>query len=80
MELHTIRGAYTALREHGQQIGWLLRSKAKAPPIVVSPGHRVAMPSVADLCMRFTTDDRMPEPLRMAQMFGASTPSPAGKD
>jgi deoxyribonuclease V len=80
MELHTIRGAYTALREHGQQIGWLLRSQAKAPPIVVSPGHRVAMPSVADLCMRFTTDDRMPEPLRMAQMLGASTPSPAGKD
>ena len=74
MELHTIRGAYVALREHGQQIGWLLRSQAKVPPIVVSPGHKVAMPSVADLCMRFTTDDRMPEPLRLALALGTTTP------
>ena len=65
--LHQIRGAYTPLREHGQQIGWLLRSKPQASPVVVSPGHRVAMASAADLCMRFTRDEREPEPVHVAQ-------------
>ena len=65
--LHQVRGAYTPLREHGQQIGWLLRSKPQAAPIVVSPGHRVAMASAADLCMRFTRDERVPEPVHVAQ-------------
>jgi deoxyribonuclease V len=31
-----------------EQIGWLLRSKVKCNPLVVSPGHRVAMASAAD--------------------------------
>jgi deoxyribonuclease V len=70
-DLHQIRGAYTPLREHGEQIGWLLRSKPETAPIIVSPGHRVAMASVADLTMRFTTTERMPEPVHMAQRLGA---------
>jgi deoxyribonuclease V len=69
-ELHQIRGAYTPLREHGEQIGWLLRSKRNTPPIVVSPGHRVAMASTADLCMRFTSTERVPEPIHLAQRLG----------
>ena len=70
-DLHQQRGAYTALRDHGEQIGWLLRSKADVAPIIVSPGHRVAMASAADLVMRFTADERMPEPVQMAQHLGA---------
>jgi deoxyribonuclease V len=69
--LHQVRGAYTPLREHGQQIGWLLRSKPEVAPIVVSPGHRVAMASAADLCMRFTQSEREPEPVHMAQRLAA---------
>ena len=65
-EPHQVRGAYTALRHHGQQIGWLLRSKPKCDPLIVSPGHRVAMASAADLVMRFTAGDRLPEPTRLA--------------
>jgi deoxyribonuclease V len=68
-DLHQIRGAYTPLREHGEQIGWVLRSKPEVAPIIVSPGHRVAMASVADLVMRFTGTERMPEPILMAQQF-----------
>ncbi len=64
---HPMRGAYTALRARDQhQIGWLLRSHALRPPLVVSPGHRVAPASTADLVMRFVTDARLPEPLRLA--------------
>ena len=69
--LHQIRGAYTPLREHGEQIGWMLRSKPRCQPLVVSPGHRVAMASAADLVMRFTTTYRLPEPLRLATRLAA---------
>lgn len=70
-EPHQVRGAYTALRHHGHQIGWLLRSKPKCNPLVVSPGHRVAMPSAADLVMRFTTSYRLPEPTRLADRIAS---------
>jgi deoxyribonuclease V len=66
-EPHQTRGAYTALRDHGRrQLGWLLRSKPGCPPLVVSPGHRVALASAADLVMRYTRNHRLPEPLRLA--------------
>ncbi len=66
-EPHETRGAYTALRDPTRrQLGWLLRSRPGHPPLVVSPGHRVALASAADLVMRFTRGDRLPEPLRLA--------------
>ena len=64
---HQTRGAYTALRDRGEQTGWLLRSKVECDVLVVSPGHRVAMASAADLVMRYVTSaHRLPEPLRLA--------------
>ena len=63
---HQTRGAYTALRDGREQVGWLLRSKVNCSPLVVSPGHRVAMASAADLVMRYVTTYRLPEPTRLA--------------
>ena len=68
---HPMRGAYTALRDRGAQIGWLLRSKVDCDPLVVSPGHRVAMASAADLVMRFVGTDPLPEPMRLAGRLAA---------
>jgi deoxyribonuclease V len=70
-EPHQVRGAYTPLRSNGTQLGWLLRSKLECDPLVVSPGHRVSMASVADLVMRFTGSDRLPEPTRLADRFAS---------
>jgi len=64
--LHRMRGAYTPLRENGTQIGWVLRSKPKCNPLIVSPGHRVSMAASAELVMRFVTTYRLPEPTRLA--------------
>ncbi len=64
--LHQMRGAYTPLRDNGTQIGWVLRSKAKCNPLIVSPGHRVSMAASAELVMRFVTTYRLPEPTRLA--------------
>ena len=67
-EPHQTRGAYTALRDAARrQIGWLLRSLPGSAPLVVSPGHRVALASAADLVMRFTRAHRLPEPIRLAR-------------
>ena len=73
---HQTRGAYTALRDGGAQIGWLLRSKVDCDPLVVSPGHRVAMASAADLVMRCVTTHRLPEPMRLAARLGAGGAGP----
>lgn len=74
--LHRIRGAYTPLRDGGTQVGWLLRSEVDSDPLAVSPGHRVAMASAADLVMRFVERDRLPEPLRLAFGFASSGVTP----
>jgi deoxyribonuclease V len=64
---HDTRGAYTALRApDGRQLGWLLRADPARAPVVVAPGHRVAMASAADLVMRFTRQGRIPGVLRLA--------------
>ena len=69
--LHQTRGAYTPLRDGREQIGWVLRSKPGCNPLFVSPGHRVAMASAAELVMRFVTSHRLPEPTRLAVQIGS---------
>lgn len=71
MALHDMRGAFTPLRSGKQQIGWLLRSKPGCLPLIVSPGHRVAMPSAPELVMRFTRQYRLPEPTRIAERLAS---------
>lgn len=68
---HPLRGAYTPLRYKGAQVGWLLCSKLKCNPLVVSPGHRVSMASAADLVMRFVGKYRLPEPTRLADRLAS---------
>lgn len=70
-EPHELRGAYTPLRHKGTQLGWLLRSKLRCNPLVVSPGHKVSMASAADLVMRFTGSYRLPEPTRLADRLAS---------
>ncbi|WP_242108013.1 deoxyribonuclease V [Luteimonas aquatica] len=70
-EPHQTRGAYTALRQGGRQIGWILRSKPNCNPLYVSPGHRVALASAADLVMRCVTRYRLPEPTRLADRLAS---------
>jgi len=71
MALHEMRGAFTPLRQGREQIGWLLRSKPGCLPLLVSPGHRVAMPSAPELVMRYVTKYRLPEPTRLADRLAS---------
>ena len=79
LALHEMRGAFTPLRDGDAQIGWLLRSKPGCLPLVVSPGHKVAMASAAELVMRFVGKYRLPEPTRLADRLASRRDRPAGK-
>jgi len=79
MALHEMRGAFTPLRSGKEQIGWLLRSKPGCLPLIVSPGHRVAMPSAPELVMRYVGKYRLPEPTRLADRL-ASRRDPGMRD
>ncbi|MEO5962355.1 MAG: deoxyribonuclease V [Thermomonas sp.] len=70
--LHDMRGAFTPLRDGALQIGWILRSKPGCEPLIISPGHRVAMASTPELVMRFVTSYRLPETTRLAYQLAAS--------
>jgi deoxyribonuclease V len=87
--LHDVRGAFTPLRDGDEQIGWLLRSKPRCNPLVVSPGHRVSMAAAPGLAMHWTTHYRLPEPTRLADRLASRrdptdpatiAPSAAGPD
>lgn len=80
MALHEMRGAFTPLRDGPTQIGWLLRSKPGCLPLVVSPGHRVALASAPELVMRFTTTYRLPEPTRLADRLASRRDRPRSAD
>lgn len=69
--LHDMPGAFTPLRHGGQQIGWLLRSKPRCNPLVVSPGHRVSMAAAPELVMRMVAGYRLPEPTRLADRLAS---------
>ena len=69
--LHDIRGAHTPLRDKGEQIAWMLRSKEHCLPLIVSPGHRVSMAAAPQLVMRFVTRYRLPEPTRLADRLAS---------
>ena len=71
MALPDMRGAFTPLRDGSEQIGWLLRSKPGCLPLIVSPGHKVAMPSAPELVMRYVTKYRLPEPTRLADRLAS---------
>ena len=79
MALHEMRGAFTPLRSGKEQIGWLLRSKPGCLPLIVSPGHRVAMPSAPELVMRYVGKYRLHEPTRLADRL-ASRRDPGMRD
>jgi deoxyribonuclease V len=59
-------GDRSPLREDDEVIGTALRTRAGSRPMYVSPGHRIAPETAADLVMQCTRGFRFPEPTRLA--------------
>ncbi|WP_322490530.1 deoxyribonuclease V [Chloroflexus sp.] len=65
------RGARCPLSDGHEQIGWVLRTRADAQPVFVSPGHRVSLDRTPELVMACTTRFRLPETTRFAHRLAS---------
>jgi deoxyribonuclease V len=73
------RGAWVPLRDRGETIGAVLRSKANTSPIYISIGHRVSLPAAVRLVLACTTRFRLPETTRWAHRLASGDEPAAGR-
>lgn len=64
-------GEHAPLVHRGEQIGWMLRSKLRCNPLVVSPGHRISMDTALAWVQRTLRGYRLPEPTRLADRLAS---------
>lgn len=60
------RGSVSALRDRGERIGTVLRSRTGVRPIYVSCGHRISLRTSVRLTLACCDGYRIPKPLREA--------------
>lgn len=65
------RGAWTPLRDKGQTIGAVLRTRRAVRPVFVSSGHRVGLASAIRLALACTGRYRLPETTRHAHRLAS---------
>lgn len=63
------RGARTTLRDKGETIGLVLRTRSSVRPMFVSAGHLLDLEEAARLTLRCSDGYRMPKPTRWADRF-----------
>jgi deoxyribonuclease V len=66
------RGAWAPLRQDGQIIGAVLRTRAGVKPVYVSAGHRVSLETAIGYVMGCTTRYRLPETTRWAHRLASA--------
>jgi deoxyribonuclease V len=60
------RGSRTALRDRGDRIGTVVRTRSGVKPVFVSVGHRVDLRTAERIVLACATGYRLPEPTRRA--------------
>ena len=71
-ELDEAQGACVELlSRRGERIGWVLRSKDRVRPLIVSPGNRVSLERAPELVMACVRRHRLPEPTRLADRLAS---------
>lgn len=70
-EVPTQRGAWTPLRDGGETIGAVLRSRQDVKPVYVSPGHRLGLDTALEWVLRCLGRTKLPEPTRLADRLAS---------
>jgi deoxyribonuclease V len=60
------RGAHTQLRDGGEVIGEVVRTRSGVKPVFVSVGHRITLETARRTVLRLAARYRLPEPVRAA--------------
>ncbi|GBD12267.1 Endonuclease V [bacterium HR24] len=70
-------GAWTELHDGGEVIGLVVRTKAGAQPVYVSPGHLIGLEEAARWTLALCRGHRLPEPTRLADLLSKGRLPPA---
>jgi deoxyribonuclease V len=62
------RGAWSELRDRGEVIGAVLRTRTNVKPVYISAGHLTDLPTAIALTMACTSRYRLPVPIRAAHL------------
>jgi deoxyribonuclease V len=63
------RGCSTLLRDQGEVVGRVVRTRTQVRPLFISPGHRLGVEGATSWVLRLTAGFRLPEPTRMADIW-----------
>jgi deoxyribonuclease V len=63
------RGAQALLRDQGETIGTVLRTKDATSPIFISVGHRITLPAAVRWALACGDGSRIPKPTREADRY-----------
>jgi deoxyribonuclease V len=61
-------GSLAPLKDKGEVIGQVVRTKTGVKPVFVSVGHRIDLHSAVELVLRTCSGYRLPEPTRLAHL------------
>jgi deoxyribonuclease V len=67
------RGHWTPLRDKGETVGAVLRTRSKVKPLFISAGHRISLPTAIHYVMACTTRYRLPETTRLADKLASGS-------
>ena len=69
-------GAWTELWHEGEAVGLVVRTRAGAQPLYVSPGHRIGLEEAARWTLALCRGQRLPEPARLADLLSKGRLAP----
>lgn len=72
------RGDHTPVLIDGDHVGWWLRTRYRARPVVVSPGWRTDLRTALEVVLTATHRARTPEPIREARRLARTARAAAG--
>jgi deoxyribonuclease V len=61
-------GSYTELRDGGETIGAVLRTRSGVKPVYISTGHRISLENAIHWAVRCCRGYRLPQPTRLAHL------------
>jgi deoxyribonuclease V len=68
-----LRGSVVPLRDHGEQIGAVVRTRAGVAPVFVSQGDRIGLDAAVQTVLNACHGYRLPEPTRRAHLLVTET-------
>lgn len=67
------KGNFSPLKDNGETIGAVVRTREGGRPVYVSVGHKISLSSAIRITLETTRDHRLPEPLRLAHTIATKS-------